>query len=90
MSGDGTARTGWLAALLNGAVVIERSTLTRPLRDYAMTDLSRCAKLSLGTLNAVLDRSLPVCGSLLLYKSLCRGRRRSRGSFNLYSCARAD
>lgn len=90
MSCNGAAWASWLAALLNGAVVIERSALAGPLWDSAVADLSRCAELSLRTLYAVLDRSLPARRPLLLHKSLCRSRRGCRSSFDLYSCARTN
>lgn len=80
----------WLAALLNRTVIIERRTLTRPLGNSTVANLGGCTELGFRTLYAMLNRSLPVRWSLLLYKSLCWSGRRSGGWFDLNSGTRAN
>lgn len=90
VAGNCASWASWLATLLEWTVVIERSALTGPLRDAAVAGLGGCTELSLRALDAVLNRSLPVCRSLLFDKSWCRSRGGGGGGFDLYSCARTD
>lgn len=74
VSRDCATWASWLTALLDGAVIVEGSALTGPLRDHTVAGLGGCAELGFGAFYAVLYRSLPVRWSLLFYKSLCGSR----------------
>jgi hypothetical protein len=80
----------WLPSLLRGAVVIEWRTLTRSVCKGAVAALSGRAETHLWALDAVLNRTLPICRTLLLHKPLARRRRRSRSRFQVYRPTRAD
>lgn len=72
------ALRGRLTALLNGTEPVERCTLSRSLRHGTVSSLSRRAKLRLRALDAVMNRALPICWTLLLQETLAWGRRWSR------------